>query len=277
MKKILVPTDFSMYAEFAATAAFIIAAKTGAAIHFFHKADLPSGWEDWPAEKRAANPTSTMMEQDMLQKLDKLISRGEKHGVQCYHSYCTGKLITCIKNVMVRENIDLIVMGSHGASGKEEYFIGSNAQKVIRKLHVPVLVIKSRVTELKFEKVMFATGLATSDLEAFGIFLDVIRPFEPTEVHIMAVDTSSYFTQPTIIMKEALKLFQNKASDYQTSTHFYRDYSVEAGIRHFSEEVGIDLIGISNRERHPFKRMLQGSNVEMLVNHSDVPVLSIDY
>ncbi|MBK7409888.1 MAG: universal stress protein [Saprospirales bacterium] len=38
-----------------------------------------------------------------------------------------------------------------------------------------------------------------------------------------------------------------------------------------------DLIGISNHERHPLKRILVGSNVEALINHSKLPVLVIDY
>jgi nucleotide-binding universal stress UspA family protein len=41
-------------------------------------------------------------------------------------------------------NIDLIVMGSHGSGGFQEMFIGSNTEKVVRNSDVPVLVIKNK-------------------------------------------------------------------------------------------------------------------------------------
>ena len=47
-------------------------------------------------------------------------------------SYSGDKLINAIKDYAKKHGVDFIVMGSHGASGKNEYFIGSNTQKVIR-------------------------------------------------------------------------------------------------------------------------------------------------
>ncbi len=46
-----------------------------------------------------------------------------------------------------KNNIDLIVMGSQGASGLQEMFIGSNTEKVVRRSNVPVLVIKTSVED----------------------------------------------------------------------------------------------------------------------------------
>ncbi|MCB0635227.1 MAG: universal stress protein, partial [Lewinella sp.] len=60
-------------------------------------------------------------------------------------------------------------------------------------------------------------------------------------------------------------------------THLYRDLNPERGIRGLATELGADLIGISNLHRHPLKRVLSGSTVEALVNHSHLPVLSIDF
>ncbi|MFT7452175.1 MAG: nucleotide-binding universal stress UspA family protein, partial [Patescibacteria group bacterium] len=51
----------------------------------------------------------------------------------------------------------------------------------------------------------------------------------------------------------------------------------DAGIRHLSDELGADLIAISNEKRHPIKRIFSGSNVEALVNHAEIPILSIDF
>ena len=92
----------------------------------------------------------------------------------------------------------------------------------------------------------------------------------------MSVDTSAWFSQPTILMHAAIEDFKEIASEYDCKTHFYKDYSIDAGIRHFVEEHGIDLIGISNQSKNKIKRFFQGSNVEMLVNHCDAAVLSME-
>jgi nucleotide-binding universal stress UspA family protein len=70
--------------------------------------------------------------------------------------------------------------------------------------------------------------------------------------------------------------FKAMCGQLDCKVHFHRDWTVDAGIRHLSEGIGADLIAISNEQRHPLKRIFTGSNVEALVNHSDIPVLSID-
>jgi Universal stress protein family len=47
-----------------------------------------------------------------------------------------------ITDYVSAKSIDVIVMGSHGASGVKEFFIGSNAEKVVRRSSVPVFVLK---------------------------------------------------------------------------------------------------------------------------------------
>lgn len=63
----------------------------------------------------------------------------------------------------------------------------------------------------------------------------------------------------------------------EVKIHFYKDYTVEAGIRHMSESIEADLVSLSNHNRRPLKRIFSGSNVEALINHSQIPVLSIDF
>ena len=50
-----------------------------------------------------------------------------------------------------KHNVDLVVMGSHGASGFHEMFVGSNAEKVARNSEIPVLVIKKEEENFKVD------------------------------------------------------------------------------------------------------------------------------
>ena len=100
--------------------------------------------------------------------------------------------------------------------------------------------------------------------------------FRPVEVHILVVDLGNWFSQPDIIIRETLKDFEAIATNYNCTSHFYKDYSIQSGIRHFVKEFDIDFVGISYTSRNPIKRLFMGSNVEVLVNRSQLPVLCIN-
>ena len=113
-------------------------------------------------------------------------------------------------------------------------------------------------------------------MEVFLRFKDFVKPFLP-EIHLVAIHTNSIFDPPYTISKLAMEGFKNLCAPFHCETYIYKDLNIDKGIRGFAEDIGANLIGISNHFRHPLKRMLAGSNVEALVNHADVPVLSIDY
>jgi len=277
LRKILVPTDFSIFAEYALDAAILFAKKLNAEIHLYHSADIPDDWEDLPAEVRYHDGANKQVAIKVRNILEQLQQKVEAEGITCYRHYTGGKFLKNINEIIEKIDFDLIVMGSHGASGKEEWFLGSNTQKVVRKLHQNVIVVKNKMTKIDFSEVLFVTGLEKEDQEAFRRFLDFIAYFNVDKVYVMTVNTSSFFSQPSILVKSVLKKFEAIAEGFNVSTHFYRDYTIDAGIRHFVDDYEIDLVGMSNHVRHPFKRIFQGSNVEMVVNHCEVPVLAIDY
>ncbi len=275
--KILVPTDFSNFAEYAFEAACNLGHKFGAEIHLFHVIDFPDNWKSVSKNVASTDAATQKLESDAAQRLEQLQKTALDKGLSCHVQYTDGNFLKKIKHAIEENKIDLVVMGSHGVSGIEELFIGSNTQKVLRKIHTNVLVVKSRLKDINFSKVLFASGLYLRDHEAFGRLLEFIKPFDVKELHVLSVDTSRAFSQPAFAMKDAMKAFKHMASNLNCQTHFYLDFSIESGIRNFSEEYDIDLIALSNHGRSPIKRIFQGSQLEMVINRSKAPVLSIDY
>ncbi len=275
MSNILVPTDFSKHAEYAFEAACAIALVTDAHVHLYNCMDLPDDWEDKSVEEKMSDHMQNNIAIETRHQLIEWQSRAKAKKVACTYHTTGGNFLKDITKMLEKITVDLIVMGSHGAGGKEEWFIGSNTQKVVRKLQQNVLIVKNPIEELRFRHVTFVSGLHMDDQIAFQSFLEFVEPFQPEQIHVLSIDTSAWFAQPTIVMEEALKDFREIAKGFNCSTHFYKDFSIQAGIRHFVEANNIDLVGISYRIRHPLKRIFLGSNVEMLVNHSNVPVLSI--
>ncbi|MEQ8703580.1 MAG: universal stress protein [Phaeodactylibacter sp.] len=274
MRTILSPTDFSIYARYATDAAAQLARRLEAQLHLLHCINLPDDWSSWNEQQRAMHPDVEQKVTNAKLKLQELSNIYPDLEVKT--TVCGSSLPKAVAEYVDQSAADLVVMGSHGASGKNEYFIGSNTQKVVREVHCPVLVIKEPVENLNFDKVVFASSFHQNERGAFLKFKEFVKPFVP-EIHLVEIHTSSFFDPPYILSRQAMEEFKGLCAPFRCETHVFRNFSVDRGVRAFAEKIGAGLIGISNHYRHPLRRMLSGSNVEALVNHSDTPVLSIDY
>lgn len=274
MRNILVPTDFSACAANALHAAVQLAQRFDAHLHVMTRLDLPQYWEEWEEDVRNAFP-DTLQEINNTRVLQRDLQE-QYPEVSMTTSITGGKLVDAINKCVQEKSIDFVVMGSHGTGGKNEFFVGSNTQRVVRMVHCPVLVVKDKIERLNFDKVIFASTFNERDKEAFLKFKNFIKRFVP-EIHLVAIHTSSLFDPPYVLSKEAMEDFKDLCAPIPCHTHVYRDFTVERGIRLFASEIGAQLIVLSNHHRHPLKRMLRGSTVEAVINHAGLPVLSIDY
>lgn len=274
MKNILVPTDFSACANNALDVGVGMAKTFNAQLHVLTKMDLPKDWDQIKSHEKVqfAEPLQQVENTSILLKHIK-----DKHSeVDIKTSIVQGKLSNAIKQYVLEHGIDFVVMGSHGSNGKSEFFIGSNTQKIVRTIHCPILVVKDKMESLNFDKVIFASAFDERDKAAFLHFKEWIKPFLP-EIHLVNIHTSSMFDPPYFLTKETMDDFKKLCNPFTCFTHIHRNFTIERGIRSFAEEIGAQLIVVSNHYRNPFKRMVRGSTVEALVNHAGIPVLSIDY
>lgn len=276
MKHILTLTDFSDIAENAVEAAFVFAKQYGADLTIYHNSvDGDLIMYELMGEPEIEH--FTINESVRTAPISRWKALAKKHDVVARYVTGSADFIKKIFDITAILEIDLIIMGSSGAGGRREIIWGSNTEKVVKHVDIPVLVIKKPIDRFKVDNIVFASSFDTNEREVLKYALDLIKPPADATVHLLSIDTSSFFTQPMALMKSAMKEFETIAAPYKAKSHFYKDYSVEAGIRHFMEEVQPDLLIMSNRNEKPVKRFLQGSNTIKAINHSDFPVLSIDY
>jgi len=276
MKHILTLTDFSPVAEAAVETAFVFAQQHGADLTIYHNSedgDLvmyelvgDSEIEHFALEKAISTPP-----------VSKWKALAKKHNINARYLTGCADFIKKIYKVTDVLEIDLIVMGSTGAHGRKGYVWGSNTEKVIKHVDIPVLVLKKPVRNYRLKNIVFASSFDSQEKDVLKFALDLLQPDTDATIHLLSVDTSSFFSQPMALMQAAMKEFKEVAAPYTAKSHFYNDYSIEAGIRHFMEELKPDLLIMSNKNEKPVKRMFFGSNTIDAINHSDYPVLSVDY
>ena len=146
IKKLLVPTDFSEANNAALEYASHLASETGAMLYIVHADDMEEAaaimaksghpypfWQDEPSHREGHV------------KLKKVIPT--LGNVKCRHRYLKGTPTAEIVSFAERNNVDLIVMASHGLTGLSRLLMGSTAEGVMRRAPCPVLIVKQPSTE----------------------------------------------------------------------------------------------------------------------------------
>jgi len=272
MKRILVPVDFSEQAERAIESAAQIANKTKAEIYLLHMIDLPADENDLEAHGDSSSPAKFLFLRKVHECIQKLMDDKILEGIKVHEEVRFHKTFSGIIDYSKELDIDLIVMGSQGATGLKEMFIGSNTEKVVRNSDVPVLVVKKGMEQTGLSKYVFASNFSEEIKPAFGRFLKFVSIFD-AEVHLLFVNTVHNFesTQKT---SKRLREFIAGFDMPKHTLNIFNDTSIEKGILHFSKEIETDLIALNTHQRSGLSSMFNDSISEDLVNHSLKPVIT---
>ncbi|MDC8005825.1 universal stress protein [Aureisphaera galaxeae] len=270
MKRILVPTDFSVQAENALKVAAQIARKNNSEIYLEHSLNLPSHIND--AGPAAALPEAIYFIRLAEKEFEKILELPYLEDLDIYEAIGHGEIYDDVKQTVEEKDIDLIVMGSHGSSGFKEMFIGSNAEKVVRTSKIPVLVIKNEHKNFEVKDFVFATDFSEECRQPF----DKAQKFAKdvgAKLHLLYINTPSGFKTTT----EANAMMNNfiKGMGVENYTlNIYNDTSVEKGILGFARENNAQLVGMSTHGRKGISHFFNGSISEDLVNHAKMPVIT---
>ena len=271
MKRILVPTDFSKHAEYALRVAAQIAKKNNSKIYLLHMLELPHQGSD-AVSSGSAIPQIMYFKEMAINKLETLMDADFLEGINVSEIIQFGKAFDGIMEISKKNSVDLIVMGSHGASGYEEMFIGSNAEKVVRSSDVPVLVIKNEIEEFKANKLVFASDFSDEIKKPFAKLVEFATIFN-SHLDLVMINTPNSF-KSTAVAEKIMSDFLEETNFTNYSTHIYNDVNIEKGILNYSSSVDADLIGMCTHGRTGFSHFFNGSISEDLVNHTVRPVIT---
>lgn len=271
MKRILVPTDFSKHAEYALKVAAQIARKNNSEIILLHMLELPHQGKD--ALGSGHNIPEIMYFKDRaIETLDELLEADYLKGISVSEIIQFEKAFEGILSISKKNDVDFIVMGSHGASGFQEMMIGSNTEKVVRTSEVPVLVIKNETPNFNADTFVFASDFTSEIKKPFHKIVELAKLFS-SQLKLVMVNTPNSF-KPTHVAEKMMADFISEFSLDNYSTHIYNDSNVEKGILNFSNTVNADLIGMCTHGRTGLAHFFNGSTAEDLVNHAGRPVVT---
>jgi nucleotide-binding universal stress UspA family protein len=267
MKKILVPCDFSNPAISAFRFALDVAQQSKGIVSLLHVIELPV------LHDTVLMPVLSFEEQllkDLREKAEirfnKILEKYKPDGIKVNATVEFGPVSRTIQEYIEKEKIDLVVMGSHGASGLREMFIGSNAERVVRKSPVPVIIMKE-YSKAPIKNIVFPNAMDTENQEELIMKVKALQHFFKARLHIVWVNTPLNFTSDSQT-KERLEAFVKRFMLKDCTTNVYNDTDEERGILSFSNSVKGDLVAMGTHGRRGISHLVNGSLAENVVNHN---------
>ncbi len=274
MKKIIVPIDFSEHSEYALKTAAKLAKKNDSEILALHMLELSDAILTRTDARQ--HETAAFYLKVAEQKFETFLDKDYLEGIKLTPIVKHFKVFSEVNDVAQQNDADLIVMGSHGASGIKEFFVGSNTERVVRNANIPVLVIKSDLTEKDFEIVVLACDFAENSINAYN---KASKMFDRLgyNAQLLYVNLPNDTFKSTIEIEQDATEFFNEADgnlDRMKELHYVSDYTVERGIINFANKIGADLIAILTHGRKGISHFFGGSIGEDMANHSPLPVIT---
>jgi nucleotide-binding universal stress UspA family protein len=139
---VLVPTDFSAYADEALEYAIALASKLQAQLTLLHVIHSVPLWVEGDMGRALPDVYLSQLEKQVQQGLEQRQQRIQAAGVQGHILRVHGNPFQRIVDLARDQQMDLIVMGTHGRTGLQHVLLGSVAEKVVRLAPCPVLIVR---------------------------------------------------------------------------------------------------------------------------------------
>lgn len=271
MKRIMVPTDFSDCANAAAEMALQIAKLSESEIYFIHLAVDQSTPAHVPGKSVVHDDTQIGIIRD---NLDQLVKAAEADGIKAKKELVIGSGHEQIQDYILPYKIDLLVMGSHGATGIREMVIGSNTQNVIKNIRIPSLVVKQMPKRKEMKHIVFASNFKRDCSNSLSEVVTFSRLWG-SRIHLLFINLLNHLIEENTarsMMSDRMKGFSNV--DYTLNITETNDK--EFGIAQFANEVEADLIAVAMERKNLVGRLFSPNIAKRLINHSALPVLIVN-
>ena len=262
LKRILVPTDFSNNAAKALDFAIDIASHHGSTIYALNTYKLAQRAGSFIAIEQKMREDARSAMNTLVQAVSKTLPAT----VSLEGKVRKSMPIAGITRFARRNAIDLIVMGTHGASGWEEV-MGSTTSGVINQCRLPIMAIPEKAKHSSFEKIVLAVDGKKLKERAVFVPLLLLQQAYQSEVHIVHVKQKDSPESLANRMKKALP-----GIDF-SYTLLDAEQDVNTAIHNFSDRIDADLICLIKRHRSFFARLFHSSVVQKEAYHSDRPLL----
>lgn len=264
MQNILIPTDFSPIAENAIDYAIDLAKEFKSQIFLFHFYTFDRYNYDYEYPKHN-QPYVKRLEKKIKSTKLKFTEKLKEYGLSMHTIVEQGNVSALIKSKVEKFNIDLIVMGTKGATGINKVVFGSVAASVMENASLPVLVVPPGHSLSRIEHIVL--GIDSQPFQRMTVeLLEQVAIKYGSRVTMLYVNPGSSNKQ---IRREELNLNDIEFSLQEIPI----TSSIGESITLFAENENCDLLCLIRRSRGFFQSLFQKSVTKSQVLKSNFPLL----
>ncbi|TLP79812.1 universal stress protein [Maribacter sp. ACAM166] len=275
MKHILIPTDFSELAWNALVYGLELFNKIECTFYLLHVNPVPvySGAET--SVKGASEKFQKIILKDSKVSLKKLLGRIQKMHENDNHSFITLALYDTFSDAIKRETknkkIDLIIMGTKGATGAKEILFGSNTIHVITKATCPVIAIPENFDYEAPNEILFPTDYEIEfQKENLHLLLNVAK-LHLSRINVIHVRAGYTLTKTQEMHKNQLKKLLGDFSLF----HDLPDNGIIDAVNEFQSKTKINLLVMVQNKHSFLEKLFIEPVIKKLGFHSTVPFMVI--
>ncbi len=266
MKRILLPTDFSENAYNAISYA----------LHFFkdEKCHFTLLNTLYNSDYIIYSSLNTLYEENSLKKLERLRKRilkefnNDNHEFELVSTF--NMLYQEIEERVKNKEIDLVIMGTNGASGGEELLFVTHTVHAIQIAKCPLLAIPSNYRYKELENILFTTKYEIDFAEYQMSFIKNLADKKNAKIHVMHANFGIRLNEKQLQSKKDLdNFFAETPHDFNS---VYKD-SVPEAIEEFNKENKIDLLIMIKHRRSFIEKILFSSIINEIGFNAKFPFL----
>jgi nucleotide-binding universal stress UspA family protein len=271
MSKIIVAIDFSDCSINAFLHALSIAQHCSNDIHLVW-VEKPSSEKD-KFEKLAGDPAKEVKEQ-----FEQLIAKyqSELPGNKITYKLRKGSVYKEVTKEAKESDAMLVVAGTHGASGFEEFWIGSNANKIVSASPCPVITIRAGINIIRPLTTIVLPIDRTIETRQKATFTGYLAKKHDAEIHILSLYTSNVKAirrDVNIYAGQVEFYYKKEGVKYQTAS--MECTNISDAMIEYAKNNDANMISIMTEQESTTSNLWMGPYAHQTVNHSPVPVLSI--
>ena len=286
MKNILVPTDFSAESHYAFEVALQLARHTGGTVTLLHVLEAPEAATanfstfGGPVNGGELPNSGGGMDEIFMLKLMEA-TKGRLHalkneaqtlaaGVPVEDTVEVDRIGDGILAAIDRHSSDLVVIGAQGHGAMEDFFVGSNTERLIRLAPCPVLTVKHQQGEFNVRTIVFPSDFTDEAAGAIAGLQQVQAVFPNATVHLLHVVSGT----DGLTTQQHQQAFAHQAQLTNFQTGVVTADSTSAGIEQYAKQVNADLVVLPTHARSGLSHFLQTSIAETVATHAFPPVLT---
>lgn len=266
MKKILVPTDFSTTSFNALEYAVNIAEKFNAQIILLNAYALPN--------TSVMIDLTDVLKEDSIKGLTKTVNKISllHPNLKLETIHYNGDLTSAVQFCSTNYDINLVIMGTTGATGLKETFVGSNTATLIKENNIPLIAVPFNYKLTDNLKIAVSTDLKNlKNIDVFETVKDLAKSYNG-EFHLINVSENLSNIDPKDFIEHAIDL-DDLFSGFKHSFKFLENSDFEAEILDYINEHNINMLVVVSRKRNFFGRLFHKSISRKLTMHSPVPIV----